>query len=180
MADGLPDLRPERAYRLPDGLRHELQRPWGPVVDTGTLERMLGDDVVLAVGDVVSLTLQEIGITPRLFVCDYRTQRGADDARYRDALADWGATEYRVRNPPASVTREAWNGVRDALRSDADPPVRIVVDGEEDLLGIPCFLEAPVGAVVLYGAPGRGVVVVSIDAAFQAKVADSVGRMEPA
>lgn len=176
---GDADLRPDTAYRLPEALRAELQRPWGPVLDTEALgTRLDAGTVVLAVGDVVSLTLKKLGVTPRLFVCDYKTQRGEDPV-YRRELGGWGETEHRVDNPAATVTRQAWDAVRDSVRGTDPAPVRIVVDGEEDLLGIPCFLEAPRGAVVLYGAPGQGVVWIAIDDAFQHKVADFVRRMEP-
>jgi uncharacterized protein (UPF0218 family) len=50
------------------------------------------------------------------------------------------------------------------------------VEGEEDLLGIPCFLEAPLGAKVLYGMPGKGVVVVEVTPVFQERVRALLAR----
>jgi uncharacterized protein (UPF0218 family) len=185
------DLRPPHRYLLPAGLRHELAAAFGPVVQSGELvAAMEGADVVVAVGDVVSLTLKTLGVTPRLFVCDYQTQRGLPGGQatpaaakqaahektlYEIELGSWGDLAFRVRNPAASITREAWDAVRLGLQHD-DGPVRVVVEGEEDLLGIPCFLEAPVGSVVLYGMPNRGVVVVRVDAAFKARVAALLAR----
>ena len=188
------DLRPPRRYVLPDGLRRELGAAFGPIVQSGELVAALGDaDVVLAVGDVVSLTLKMLGVKPQLFVCDYQTQRGLPSGRgpgavaaaakdaanektlYEIELGSWGELAFRVRNPAASITREAWDAIRLGLQHD-EGPVRVVVEGEEDLLGIPCFLEAPVGAVVLYGMPNQGVVVVRVDAAFKAKVAALLAR----
>jgi uncharacterized protein (UPF0218 family) len=181
------DLRPPRRYLLPDALRRELAGAFGPIVQSSGLVAALGDaDIVLAVGDVVSLTLKTLGVTPRLFVCDYQTQRGlpgkgparaaaAKDAAnektlYELELGSWGELAFRVRNPAASITREAWDAIRLGLQHD-EGPVRVVVEGEEDLLGIPCFLEAPIGSIVLYGMPDQGVVVVRVDAAFKAKTA---------
>ncbi len=144
-----------------------------------------GADIVLAVGDVVSLTLKTLGVTPRLFVCDFQTQRGLGSGAHRDAetektlyeleLGSWGEMAFRVRNPPATITREAWDAIRLGLQHD-EGPVRVVVEGEEDLLGIPCFLEAPNGSVVLYGMPNQGVVVVRVDAAFKKRVADLLAK----
>jgi GTP-dependent dephospho-CoA kinase len=165
------DLRPPRRYVLPEALRRELAAPFGPVVSTAELaEALRGAPLVLAVGDVVSLTLKELGIEPALFVCDYLTQRGEPDPRYEAELGSWGTHAFRVRNPATTITREAWDAIRLGLTS-TERPVRVVVEGEEDLLGIPCFLEAPDGAAVLYGMPGKGVVVVRADAAFKARVA---------
>lgn len=175
MASG---LRPDQAYLLPDDLRPAFSEPWGPVVDTDALRLMLrDDDVVLAVGDVVSTTLQDIGITPKLFVCDYHTQRGHDE-ELQARLGDWGDQEIRVDNPAASITAAAWDAVTTALATNGT--TRIVVDGEEDLLGLPCFLEAPEGAIVLYGMPKRGVVVCHVDAGLQARIRRLVEAMHPA
>jgi uncharacterized protein (UPF0218 family) len=188
------DLRPARRYLLPEGLRRELAGAFGPIVQSNELVAALeGADIVLAVGDVVSLTLKTLKVTPRLFVCDYQTQRGlpgkggpgamaaaAKDAAnektlYELELGSWGELAFRVRNPAASITREAWDAIRLGLQHE-EGPVRVVVEGEEDLLGIPCFLEAPVGSVVLYGMPDQGVVVVRVDAAFKARVAALLAR----
>jgi len=164
------------AFRLPEALREELARPFGPVLQTDRLQEALaGDAPVVAVGDVVSMTLKALGLTPKLFVCDYRTLRGHDD-RYEAALGTWGDREARVRNPPATVTREAWLAVREAFAKEGT--TRIVVDGEEDLVAIPVFLECPAGTRVLYGAPGQGVVVVTADEEFKREVGDLLGRME--
>ena len=180
MAVAPADLRPPRRYVLPEGLRRELAKPFGPVVAGKELPaRLEGAPAVLAVGDVVSLTLKTLGIEPRLFVCDFLTQRGEPDPTYEEELGAWGTLAFRVRNPAATVTREAWDAIRLGLEAGPEAaPVRVVVDGEEDLLGIPCFLEAPEGAIVLYGMPGQGVVVVRVDAAFKAKVAALLARFE--
>ena len=177
-ADAAADLRPRDRYQLPDALRTDLARPYGPILSTDELAAALSpDDVIAAVGDVVSMTLHELGVRPRLFICDYKTQRGADDPEYRRVLGAWGDREARVTNPAAEITREAWDAVRDALAQPPGATTRIVVDGEEDLLGIPCFLEAPDGAAVLYGMPGRGAVLVRVDDALRQRVRDLVARM---
>jgi uncharacterized protein (UPF0218 family) len=170
------DLRPARRYVLPESLRPELGKPFGPVVGGHDLPKALKDaDTIVAVGDVVSLTLKNLEIDPALFVCDFLTQRGEPDPTYEVELGTWGTVAFRVRNPAASITREAWDAVRLGLQHTPGP-VRIVVEGEEDLLGIPCFLEAPDGAVVLYGMPGKGVVVVTVDAELRRRVSEVLAR----
>jgi GTP-dependent dephospho-CoA kinase len=172
------DLRPARRYLLPEAVRKDLGKPFGPVVSTDQLkDAIAGATAVIAVGDVVSLTLKHLGVEPALFVCDFMTQRGDPSPLYEMELGDWGAIAFRVRNPAASITREAWDAVRVGLTHPSGAgPVRIVVEGEEDLLGIPCFLEGPDGAVVLYGMPNQGVVVVRLEAALRAKVAAVLAR----
>ena len=182
------DLRPAKRYVLPEGLRRELAAPFGPVLQSEDLAAALQDvPCVVAVGDVVSLTLKILKLEPRLFVCDYQTQRGMPGGRtapgvksanlvshesnlYESELGSWGDIAFTVRNPAGTITRAAWDAIRIGLAAEKGP-VRVHVEGEEDLLGIPCFLEAPDGAVVLYGMPNQGVVAVKVDAAFKARVA---------
>jgi uncharacterized protein (UPF0218 family) len=45
----------------------------------------------------------------------------------------------------------------------------IRVEGEEDLALMPVILEAPIGADVIYGWPGKGMMVLVIDQAIKEK-----------
>jgi uncharacterized protein (UPF0218 family) len=47
----------------------------------------------------------------------------------------------------------------------------IIVDGEEDLLAIPAVLEAPLRALIVYGQPSQGIVVVEASSQRKAKLA---------
>jgi GTP-dependent dephospho-CoA kinase len=172
------DLRPRHAFELPTSLRAALAAPFGPIVQTDELAALLAGHPVAAVGDVVSMTLHELGIQPVLFVCDYKTQRHDDPQRFRRTLSNWGDRVARVRNPPATITRAAWDAVRDAFALAGT--TRIEVDGEEDLLGIPVILEAPLGTRFIYGMPERGVVVVAVDGAMKVKAAELVDGMTAA
>jgi uncharacterized protein (UPF0218 family) len=116
-----------------------------------------------------------MGLIPNVFVCDYKTKRGDADDEFVAELSTWGDNEIRVQNPAASVTREAWQAMIHAVELEGS--TRIVVDGEEDLLGLPAFMEAPVGAKVLYGAPGRGMILVTLDEEFKESVAHIIQRM---
>lgn len=69
-----------------------------------------------------------------------------------------GTALKRCRNPAGSVSDEALEAVRSALLLGA--PVRLLVEGEEDLLALPACAFAPAGASVFYGQPGEGMVAV--------------------
>jgi hypothetical protein len=172
---------PQGDLRLPEALRAALATPFGPVRQTADLPALVAaaQGPVLAVGDVVSLTLKRLGLVPRLFVCDYLTQRGEPDPTYEAELGAWGTFALRVRNPAGQLTRQAWDAVALALE-EGKPPVRIVVEGEEDLVGLACFALAPLGALVLYGVPSKGVAVVPVDEAMRKRARDLVSQMVPA
>ncbi len=47
--------------------------------ETEEAEFILEPEPVITVGDVVTLTLLEMGIVPDLSIVDYQTQRGSDE-----------------------------------------------------------------------------------------------------
>ena len=66
----------------------------------------------------------------------------------------------RVRSEPATLSTELVAAIREAL--GGTEPVRILVDGEEDLATLPALLHTPLGGTVLYGMPGQGIVAVVV------------------
>ena len=53
----------------------------------------------------------------------------------------------------------------------------IFVDGEEDLLAIPAVLESPDNALVVYGQPSEGLVVVTVSPQTKSDVRKIMNRM---
>jgi len=64
---------------------------------------------------------------------------------------------YHVKNPAGVITQESWNVIKKAMN---EHDVLILVEGEEDLLTLPCIVESPNDGLVLYGQPNQGLVVV--------------------
>lgn len=144
---------------LPEGLRAELKDPWGPVF---TEVEALLDEVtgkVVTVGDVVTFHLEAAGRPPDVGIVDERTERSPVAERIQSSL---GSADVRVENPAATLTAELLVAMRDALA--ADEPIRILVEGEEDLATVPAILMVPVGGSVIYGQPGEGMVHVAVTA----------------
>jgi hypothetical protein len=50
-----------------------------------------------------------------------------------------------------------------------NPPIRLTVNGEEDLLVLPVCIHAPENSVILYGQPNKGLVLVQITAEIRNK-----------
>lgn len=153
------------AYRLTEEQRELLARPWGPVLKDRELEVLLkgvSPDEVVAVGDVTNHQLINLGFYPKVQVVDNRVMR-----RGITPLKGVADEAVRVRNPPSHITEEALTALRRALRQQGR--VRIIVEGEEDLLALASMAELPEGWIVLYGQPGQGVVVVRVDRATREK-----------
>jgi len=121
------------------------------------------------VGDVVSRETLAAGIQVSLRIVDHMTLR----KRISPVEIKVERT-YKVRNPAGVVTKEAWDTIREALK---DREALILVDGEEDLLAIPAVLESPDNALVVYGQPSEGLVVVTTSAEKKSEVRKIVNRM---
>jgi len=165
---------------LPDSAREAMRVPLGPVVQEDELEAHLkGAKILASVGDMVTLTLVNAGYDISLALFDYKTMRN-DERDFRERLRRMDGGRVRVRNPPAMITRELWDALRTAFSAiKAGGNVRIEVEGEEDLAAIPAIMMAPDGARVLYGMPGRGIVVVTVDDRARKEAKNLLEMMEP-
>lgn len=153
---------------LPPSLRGELKKPFGPVVEKVEASLLAGR-LVIAVGDAVTQELAARGMPPKVGVYDGRCQRKAIDVPA--AVRAYPAVDESLDNPPATLNPDVFGVLKAAY--DRKEATRIEVEGEEDLIALAAMSSAPDNALVLYGQPGEGTVVVSVDAAVRQK-ADSI------
>ncbi len=143
-------------FTLPENSRHFFQEPFGELVpDIPEVIHRLSGCILYSVGDVVTHNLIKHGLTPSVAIVDGHTMRSP----CRKSLPITGR-HIRVKNPAGTLTDELIDGIKEAITS---PPATIDVTGEEDLAVIPLVIEAPVGSVVLYGQPYKGVVIRTVD-----------------
>lgn len=160
---------------LPDDMREELKRPWGPVIEETQLdERLEGKGPLATVGDMTTATLHRMGYLPQLAIVDYSTKR-AKDPMWEEATAQVGEMTVSVRNEAATITSEMYNRIIEAWASPTT--VKLVVDGEEDLAALPAILHAPEGATVIYGIPDTGLCLVRVDEHARDFVTDVLERL---
>lgn len=153
--------------RMPNILDDELKQPFG-VLHEGPESRpevamrkalssiSESSPKLIAVGDVTVQTLVDMGEIPDISFIDGMTKREV-----------WAEAENLDRelfphlstclNPPGLITADLKLTTKVALLNSS--PTLIVVNGEEDLAPIIVHLLAPIGCTVLYGQPGKGVVV---------------------
>lgn len=166
----------QSGYRLPEGLRERLGRPLGRLYGPRELGKeafmkTLKGGFVVSVGDRVTETLASLGRVPDVQIVDgreNRRERKPPDVRH--------VALFRARNPAGTITDEAIEAIRSAMRGEK--PARVMVEGEEDLLAIPAVMHAPTGARVYYGQPGAGIVVVTVTAGVKARNRRLLGLME--
>lgn len=125
---------------------------------------------VTTVGDVVSRETFLAGIPVDLRVVDQRSMR-----KPVDSMQDFSARKiYRVRNPAGVITTESLNAIKGAMK---ERRVVILVDGEEDLLTLPCITGSPDNALVAYGQPSEGLVLVTVTLPVKNEVSLIMKRM---
>jgi uncharacterized protein (UPF0218 family) len=128
---------------------------------------------IIAVGDTVTRNLTKSRMSPQLSIVDNKCMRKSTQPV--DLATD---RTVHVENPQATITEEAIKAIQDSLRSSGS--VKIVVDGEEDLLTLIAVMYAPENSFVLYGQPYEGIVVVKVTPEKRAKIAEILKAMEDA
>jgi hypothetical protein len=163
-------IRDGKAVMTPQ-VEAELKEPFGrlfrgpedepSVAMTHVLEHIeSGFAPVIAVGDVTVRTLQDLGRPADIALIDGLTKRepweGADgiDASLYDRTLS-------CSSPAGCLTPSLLRACEEAIEfwKDSGHTSLIDIDGEEDLAPLVLHPLAPLNAVVLYGQPGKGVVV---------------------
>ena len=147
--------------KLPDSLREQLKTPLGLLLPLGqdnkdNVQKYISDDsYVITVGDRTTEKMIDYEIIPSLQIID-----GFEKRQKREFPKLGNESELTIDNPAAEITLQSIEIIKKAF--DMAPPIRIIVNGEEDLLVLPVCIHAPKNSVVLYGQPNKGLVLVEI------------------
>jgi len=165
---------------LPNELRKELKTPQGLLIEgpfEETMERLkeIIDDekpsAVISVGDIVSRHMIEHGLVLNVLIVDNKTMR----KQIQPIIVDVDQTLF-AKNPPGTISDEAWAAIKSAVEYEGR--IKVMIDGEEDLLTIVTVLSAPEGALVVYGQPHKGIVVVKVTKEQKEKMRRIVDAMD--
>ncbi|MCS7115288.1 MAG: DUF359 domain-containing protein [Nitrososphaerota archaeon] len=167
-------------YSIPQKLQEQFKKPWGMLIrgsfsETACKLREIikyeKPPSIVSVGDAVSRNLAENEIFPNLLIIDNKVMR--DRVEPFSFPAD---REIRAKNPPGTITQEALDAVREAFKANCR--VKIVIEGEEDLLTIAAVFYAPENSIIVYGQPHEGVVVVKATRENKAEAAEILKTIE--
>ena len=156
--------------KLPENLREDLKIPLGDLINDVDVNnkniqtKINPKSVLITVGDRTTENMLQLGLKPQIQIIDGLEKRNQRIVSTDDAVN----TNLSCRNPPGEITKESIQVIQKAFSSE--PPVRITVDGEEDLLVLPVCIAAPENSVVMYGQPNEGLVIVHITPEIRAKV----------
>jgi uncharacterized protein (UPF0218 family) len=156
--------------QLPENLRDQLKNPLGNLIKDNdpnkknVLKKIYAESIIITVGDRTTENMVQLGLRPQIQIIDGLEKRNQRLVPADDTIN----TKLSCKNPPGEITEESMQVIQKAF--SCEPPVRIIVDGEEDLLVIPVCIYAPENSVVMYGQPNEGLVIVHITPEIQAKV----------
>jgi len=156
--------------QLPNDLRDQLKNPLGNLIKDNDIDKeniikeISAESVLITVGDRTTENMLQLGLKPQIQIIDGLEKRNQRLVPVDDTIN----TNLSCKNPPGEITEESTQVIQKAFSCES--PVRITVDGEEDLLVLPVCIFAPENSVVMYGQPNEGLVIVYITPDIQAKV----------
>lgn len=112
--------------------------------------------LIVSVGDATLDFLLSINIVPDIQIVDSRERR---TVRMLPQTAH--TTTLVVKNPSGTISQDSIGTFTKALSSTK--PVRMIVEGEEDLLALVAIIFSPANSCVFYGQPQEGVVLVKVE-----------------
>ncbi|MGQ9468833.1 MAG: GTP-dependent dephospho-CoA kinase family protein [Nitrososphaerales archaeon] len=163
-------------YVLTEELREVLKEPLGLLISNDNLtyeeiKRHIGkSEMIITVGDATTERLIQLGIIPSIQIVDgkeMRVKRALPLSSVEDLI--------RAQNPAGHISKEALMALSSAIK--AKKPVRVVIDGEEDLLTLPSVALSPDGTTVLYGQPKKGIVIIKVNRVSKRKAISYMNKM---
>ncbi len=132
--------------------------------------------MTIAVGDVVSKNLIDMGRQAEVSVVDFKSGRELylstplssslpkGERKLGKGEGELFQTELQAINEAGTINSKAARAIENAIKNNlkTHTPYVVEIDGEEDLLAIPAILLAPLNSIIVYGLPGVGVVEVKV------------------
>ncbi len=166
---------------LPQQLREDLRKPLGRVfygkedhleaTARKTLQcfKTLKWPVVIAVGDIITLSLLKVGFNPSVKIIDFRSKRRQLDTAFFTLLRQLSSLPLSLPSPfinrPGTIESKTVEAVYRAIQKAVYKKEKpwVIVSGEEDLLTLPAILLSPLQSLVLYGHFKYGVIGVVVE-----------------
>ena len=156
---------------VPEAKRNEFKVPLGSPIDEKGLKNI--ENLLVTVGDVVSLVARKNGIVPSVSVYDGCTER-REMTEFAELVRKNKEHELNVNNPAGTITCDLIDAVKNALSGKT----RVIhVTGEEDLAVLPFLLHAD-DTSIIYGMPGEGMMLVTTSSTNKKKAEELWNMME--
>lgn len=125
---------------------------------------------IISIGDIVSKNILERNLPLNVFIVDNRSMR--------ELIEPVNASVSKVLhliNPAGAISGDSWRIIDEAINSEG--LVKVLVEGEEDLLTIVAALLAPANSMVVYGQPNEGIVVINVTEEVKKEMREIINKM---
>ncbi|MDO8339851.1 MAG: GTP-dependent dephospho-CoA kinase family protein [Candidatus Burarchaeum sp.] len=162
--------------KLTDELRKQLGKPFGEIIPgKNALEKAKArKGMLVSVGDACSLMFLQNGVKPDVVIYDLKIKRQPVDEGTKAALEGLEGKCVRVVNEASTITPQLEGAVKLALKGKAR---KVFVDGEEDLAALIVMMHAEDGALIAYGQPDEGLVLLESSEKMRNKARTIYGKM---
>lgn len=145
---------------LPESLREEVRKPFGPVMAGKELSgaRKGAARPIITVGDQCSHDQIASGAAPDMMIFDFKIKRVEIPVEMKKALAPHAKNAFVVLSGPGQISDSLSEAV-DRMLSEGNGAV--FVAGEDDLSALLVMARANKGTLI-YGQPDSGAVVVKL------------------
>jgi len=133
---------------------------------------------IISVGDITTCNLIESGILPDICIVDHLTCRAEVSDEVKNRIRHPAYHEVTVKNPAGTITPDLVTAITDAMK--CEQPIRIFVQGEEDLAVMPAVVLAPLSSIVIYGQPSSGCVLIKVTSEKKKEIRELLKQMEDA
>lgn len=161
-------------YVISDDAREQLKVPFGDVISgredqyedaaNQVVARIDQDQppLVIAVGDIVSQAMLAVDYVPDVMILDNKTRRS--QLSQQTVMPKYAYVHGPVPNAAGTIETGVALTIHHILSDSYHNSHThiLTIDGEEDLLGMPVMMLAPLGSVMLYGLYQQGMVYATV------------------
>lgn len=148
--------------KLPEDLRKKFQKPYGELFKDVKDSFKNKSSLVITVGDVTTKKFNEFKLNQQISVIDFKVAR---EKKFSNIIElGFSGTEkiFKVDNPAGYITSNLLIALAKVFKLEIKNEIVLQINGEEDLTVLPLILMAPLGAVIFYGQPNKGIVKVKV------------------
>jgi len=142
--------------KLTENLKKNLKKPFGKLTSFDEIAKKIKtvNKIVICVGDKTCELALKKGIKVKICVYDGKISR--EKIQIKGVVKNFKARKYYIKNPPGHLNLKSLDLI--SLGIESKNNVKIIVDGEEDLITLAAIAVAPEDSIVLYGQPNEVII----------------------
>lgn len=154
-------------YLITENAKKILKKPQGKLFKniSSLLPSLKPNKKIIAIGDIVTISLIKCGILPFISVFDFKTKRKDLNKREKNFILKNISHFRKIKNNAGTISINLLNEAKKLLKKGGS----LLIEGEEDLSALAFMLFADKNFYIIYGQPEKGVVLINCSKKTQRK-----------